>query len=95
MLLGTSLGGAVMTQLAAEKAPRGLILESTFSSMREVAGVHYPQLAWIVPRDKLDSVTAIGKYTGPLLQCHGTADFVVPSSWEKGCSERRTNRRRF
>lgn len=84
VLLGSSLGGAVVTRLASEKSPRGLVLESTFSSMREIAAMHYPKLAWIVPRDRLDSVSAINKFDGPLLQCHGNADRVVPyTSGEK------------
>ncbi len=53
VLMGESLGGAVMVQLAAESAPRGLILQSTFSSLRDVADVHYPGLAWLVSKNRL------------------------------------------
>ena len=45
VVMGESLGGAIAVQLAAERAPRGLILQSTFSSLRDVADVHYPQLS--------------------------------------------------
>jgi len=78
ILMGESLGGAIAIQLAALSQPRALILQSTFSSMREVADVLYPKLAWLVPRDKLDSVSVIGNYRGPLLQSHGTSDRVIP-----------------
>ncbi len=78
--MGESLGGAIAIQLAAQSAPRGLILQSTFSSLRELADVHYPALAWLVPPDKLDSRSLIAKYNGPLLQSHGTADRTVPFS---------------
>ena len=67
-----------MTQLAAETTARALILESTFSSLREVAAVHYSRLAWVVPLKKLNSVVAIEKYDGPLLQCHGNRDQTIP-----------------
>lgn len=34
LLMGESLGGAIVLQLAADSPPRGLILQSTFSSLR-------------------------------------------------------------
>lgn len=80
LLMGESLGGAVAVQLAAESAPRGLILQSTFSSLRDAAGVHFPKLSWLVPKNKLDSFSAISRYKGPLLQSHGTADRTIPFS---------------
>ena len=80
LLMGESLGGAVAVQLAAESAPRGLILQSTFSSLRDAANVHLPKLSWLVPKDKLDSFSAISRYKGPLLQSHGTADRTIPFS---------------
>ena len=78
LLMGESLGGASVARLAAESAPRGLVLQSTFSSLKDVADVHYPKLSWLVPSDKLDSVTQIARYHGPLLQSHGTADRTIP-----------------
>jgi hypothetical protein len=78
VLMGRSLGGAVAVQLAAEARPRGLILESTFSTLRDVAAVHYPKLAWLVPADKLDSAAQITRFQGPLLQSHGDADRTIP-----------------
>lgn len=80
VLLGDSLGGAVVADLACEDGARGLILENTFSSLKDVAAYHYPQLAWLVPANKLDSVTHLAKYQGPLLQCHGDADRTIPIS---------------
>lgn len=78
VLMGRSLGGAVVVQLAAESPPRGLILESTFSSFKDVAAHHYPQLAWLVPANKLNSAARIAAYKGPLLQSHGDADRTIP-----------------
>ena len=65
-------------QLAAELAPPLLILESTFDSLRGVARAHYGFLSFVVAEGKLDSLTAIGQYDGPLLQSHGDADRVIP-----------------
>ncbi len=78
VLMGRSLGGAVVVQLAAEAPARSLILESTFSSFKDVAAYHYPRLAWLVPASKLDSLVQIKRYKGPLLQSHGDADRTIP-----------------
>jgi fermentation-respiration switch protein FrsA (DUF1100 family) len=78
VLMGRSLGGAVVVQLAAESPARGLVLESTFSSFKDVAAHHYPRLAWLAPANKLDSAAQIGRHKGPLLQSHGDKDGTVP-----------------
>jgi fermentation-respiration switch protein FrsA (DUF1100 family) len=78
ILMGNSLGGAVAVQLAVENAPRALVLESTFSSLKEVASHHYPALAWLVPAKKLNSASQIARFQGPLLQSHGDADRTIP-----------------
>lgn len=78
ILMGRSMGGAVVSQLAAEVPPRGLIIESSFSSLQDVARHHYPKLAWLVPAEKLNSCDCLTRYAGPLLLSHGDADKVVP-----------------
>lgn len=78
ILMGESLGGAMVAELAADSPPRGLVLQSTFSSLRDVAEVHFPKLSWLVPPSKLDSVAKIGGYRGPLLQSHGRLDKTIP-----------------
>jgi len=78
LLMGDSLGGAIVVQLAAESAPRGLVLQSTFSSLKEIAKVHFGFMANVVDAKKLDSETRIKAYTGPLFQSHGNRDGVIP-----------------
>jgi fermentation-respiration switch protein FrsA (DUF1100 family) len=81
VLMGRSLGGAVVVQLAADNAPRGLIIESTFSSLVDVATQHYGAFAAaLIPADRLNSAAKIGQYKGPLLQSHGDADRTIPYS---------------
>ncbi|MFN0199040.1 MAG: alpha/beta hydrolase [Planctomycetaceae bacterium] len=80
ILMGESLGGAIAVQLAGESAPRGLILQSTFSSLKDVARVHYPSLSCVVPKSRLNSAEQIAEYKGPLLQSHGDADRTIPFS---------------
>lgn len=76
--MGDSLGGAMVVQLAAESAPRGLVLQSTFSSLKEIAKVHFGFMAAVVNAKKLDSATRIKAYSGPLFQSHGNRDGVIP-----------------
>ena len=48
--LGESLGGAVALALARELPPAGLVLQSTFTSVRDMARGHYPFIpAGLVP----------------------------------------------
>ena len=78
VLMGRSLGGAVAVDLAAEGA-RGLILESTFTSMPEVGHATMPWLpVRMLMQTQFNSLAKIGNYHGPLLQSHGTADRLIP-----------------
>jgi len=79
ILMGESIGGAVAVDLAADQGARGLILESTFTSLRDLAAYHFP---WFpvrqLMRTRLDSLAKIKSYRGPLLQSHGDCDTIVP-----------------
>ncbi len=79
VLWGFSMGGGVAVDLASQDGARGLILQSTFTSLPDAAGYHYPWLPvhWLM-RNRLDSARKIQRYRGPLLQSHGDADSVVP-----------------
>jgi fermentation-respiration switch protein FrsA (DUF1100 family) len=77
--MGRSLGGAVAVQLAADGGARALVLESTFSSLKEVAVSHYPKLLVnLLVADRLDSRAAISQYHGPVFFSHGNADQTIP-----------------
>jgi len=79
VLMGRSLGGGVAVDLAASDGARGLVLESTFSNLPDVAAHHYPFLpVRILMRTRMDSIAKIEKYKGPYLQSHGNADRIVP-----------------
>lgn len=86
VLLGESLGGAVAVDLAAEQGARALILESTFSSIPDVAASKLSSGGSLV-RSQLDSASKIGRYHGPLLQTHGDADKVIPFALGKKLHE--------
>jgi fermentation-respiration switch protein FrsA (DUF1100 family) len=84
VLMGRSLGGAVAVALAAEKAPPGLVLESTFSSMTDVAANLFPFLPIrLILSNRFDSLTRIQKYEGPLLASHSKMDEVIAYKFGK------------
>ncbi len=84
VLMGRSLGGAVAVDLAARDGARALVLESTFTSMTDVAKTMFPLLPVdLLMQTKLDSIDKIAFYNGPLLQSHGTADRLI--SYKIGC----------
>jgi fermentation-respiration switch protein FrsA (DUF1100 family) len=76
--LGESLGGAVALALALEAPPRGLVLVSTFTSVRDMGRVHYPILPAALVPDAYPSLGRIGGLKCPLLLMHGDRDDIVP-----------------
>jgi len=79
VLMGRSLGGAVAIDMAADQQARGLVLESTFTSIPDIAAYHYPWLpVRLLVRTQLNSLAKIPAYHGPLLQSHGDADTIIP-----------------
>ncbi|MBI3864022.1 MAG: alpha/beta hydrolase [Planctomycetia bacterium] len=79
VLMGQSLGGGVAVNLAAHDGARGLVLISTFTSLPDVAGHHWPIVpaGWFM-HNRLESISKIDKYDGPLLQVHGDKDRIIP-----------------
>ncbi|MEI8302326.1 MAG: alpha/beta fold hydrolase [Burkholderiales bacterium] len=83
LIFGHSLGGAVALALAAELPPgecAGLILESTFSSLPDLAGHQARPAAWLAQAlgFRFDSRARLARLTLPLLMMHGDADPTVP-----------------
>lgn len=97
-IYGHSLGGAVAIDLAsslhadAAKAgqsatmpPRGLIVESSFTSLADVARsftYSWLPVQWLLSQ-KFDSVSKISTIDVPVLIVHGTEDRYVPSRFSK------------
>lgn len=68
-----------MVNLAAKDGARGLILENTFTSLPDVAQNLMPIIpASLVMTQRLDSMSKIAQYKGPLLQSHGDKDQLIP-----------------
>lgn len=96
VLMGESLGGGVMVDLAARDGARGLILERTFTSLPDVGAYHYSFIpVRLLMRNRLDSRSKIGDYHGPLLICHGDADEIIPLSMGQRLFEAANEPKRF
>jgi fermentation-respiration switch protein FrsA (DUF1100 family) len=77
--LGESLGAAVVTELATEHPPAGLVLRSPFVDLAAVAAVHYPFLpVRALLRDRFPVAELIGRVDVPTTVVLGTADSIVP-----------------
>jgi uncharacterized protein len=83
ILYGISLGGALAIELASRHPTvAGVIAESTFTSMREMAkvkGLRAFPIDWLLTQ-RFDSLAKLRSLNVPVLFIHGTADPVVPFS---------------
>jgi fermentation-respiration switch protein FrsA (DUF1100 family) len=81
IVFGHSLGGAVATDLASRRECGGLIVQSSFTSAKDMARRMFriPLLEYI-PRSQFDSLAKIRRVRAPILIVHGTRDHVVPFS---------------
>ena len=79
VLFGRSMGGAVATQLAAKTQPAAVILESTFTSVPDMAAKLYPLLPvrWLARLD-FNALENIRHIKSPVLILHSPDDEIVP-----------------
>jgi fermentation-respiration switch protein FrsA (DUF1100 family) len=75
---GESLGGAVAVAAAARHRPAALVLESTFTSARDMAHHHYPFLPSFLVRIGYDALACIRTLSCPKLILHSPQDRIVP-----------------
>ncbi len=81
VVYGESLGSGVAVQLAAQKEVGGLILDAPYTSIVDLAALHYPHLParWLMT-DRYETLKVAGKVTAPALIVHGEADDIIPVS---------------
>jgi fermentation-respiration switch protein FrsA (DUF1100 family) len=75
---GRSLGAAIAVEMARMQPPAGLILETAFSTLKDVARVHYPFVPLWFLQTKYESIRKLPEIRVPLMIVHGDRDEVVP-----------------
>ena len=79
VIMGRSLGGAVSARLATQTAPAALILESTFTSAKDLAQELYPfvPVRWLM-RAEYPTADYLQQISVPVLILHSREDRLIP-----------------
>lgn len=78
---GESLGSAVVTELATEHPPAGLVLRSPFTDLASVGRTHYPFLpVRLLLRDRYPLADQLAGVRVPTTIVYGTDDAIVPAA---------------
>jgi fermentation-respiration switch protein FrsA (DUF1100 family) len=78
ILYGESLGGAIAVDLATKRGVRSIILDSTFTSIADMAQTRFPLIPSFMIKTRMDSLSKISQITCPLLLIHSLQDEIVP-----------------
>ena len=78
VIFGDSLGAAVAIDLATEVEAGGLIVQSGFTSIADMAAEVMPFVPGFIIRTKMDSLGKIPRVHGPKLFIHSPVDEMVP-----------------
>ena len=82
VLYGESLGAGVSCYVARQREVGGLMLQSAFTNIRDIAIESIPVLqaypSWLFPRPFLDNARTLAEIRKPVLILHGTYDRDVP-----------------
>lgn len=82
---GRSLGGGAACALALERPLAGLVLESTFTSVRAMASrLGFPSFLVL---DPFDNLAAVAELDLPILVLHGERDDLIPVSHGEALAE--------
>ena len=96
IIFGRSLGGAVAAWLAQSHMPGALILESTFTSVPDIAAKLYPYLPIrLLSRFKYDTAGYLDKVNCPVLIVHSREDEIMPFTHGQRLFERATEPKKF
>ncbi len=79
IVYGESLGTGVAAQVAMQRSISGLVLDSPFTALSELAAARHPYLPvrqFIF--DRYDTLSHIAKASAPVLVLHGEKDPIVP-----------------
>jgi fermentation-respiration switch protein FrsA (DUF1100 family) len=75
---GESLGGAVALELAGRHALKSIIIEGSFSSIKDIAKHYFPFIPSFILKTKFNSIRKIENITVPKLIMHSIDDEIIP-----------------
>jgi fermentation-respiration switch protein FrsA (DUF1100 family) len=78
VIFGESLGGAVAIDLASKVEPCGLVVQSSFTSIADMAAEVLPFVPRFIIRTKMDSLSKIVNVSCPKLFIHSQTDEIIP-----------------
>jgi hypothetical protein len=85
---GESLGGGVVSELAVEHPPGGLLLRSPFTELADTAAEHYPFLpVRMLLKDRFPVVEHVRRVRVPTVVVWGSADSIVPPAQSRAVAE--------
>lgn len=85
---GESLGSGVVSALAVEHPPAGLLLRSPFVDLPAMAAVHYPLVpARLLLWDEFPVAQNVAQADVPTTVVYGTADTIVPPEQSRSVAE--------
>jgi uncharacterized protein len=80
ILYGYSLGGAIAAQVVRRHPFDGLILQSTFTNLPDIARVAFPRVPLhLISGRFFDTLSVVRNVNVPMLIIHGTMDEVCPA----------------
>lgn len=96
VVIGHSIGGGVAAQLATEVKPAALILQSTFTSIPDVAQEMFPYLP-VKPfiRDRFTTRDKLARISCPLLVVHSPSDTMIPFAHGRALFDRAREPKQF
>jgi fermentation-respiration switch protein FrsA (DUF1100 family) len=96
IIFGRSLGGTIATRLAKHHKPKGLIIESTFTSVPDIAAALYPYLpVRLLSRYQYKAIDYIRDVRSPVLVIHSRNDEIIPFSHGQKLFESAGNPKEF
>ncbi len=79
VLFGHSLGGAVAIDLATRREPAALVVQSSFTSLKEIARERFPSVPLhLVASRQYRSIDKVARVLLPKLFIHGASDETIP-----------------
>ena len=96
LIHGKSIGGPVAVRLAQENSCKGIILESTFTSMKDLGSTKLPYLpSKILLHNEFDTKAALASIDKPVLVMHSPSDEIIPYKMSRQLFDTASGTKRF